>query len=164
MITPVPTRAALRALARLCHPETVCASYHSSCVRAPLRDSHGTRGLKRTRQGMPSLISAQSRSKTTFTAAPEPHTFANDPSRYDPQHRTGPEPAAQGTVDPQSVASGPVLPDISNYYTLFPKTIPNGPPQAPSRVPDSSALVDREPSQASFHITARELRKEFLHL
>jgi len=96
--------------------------------------------------------------------SPEPQTFANDPTRYDAQNRAGPEPRSQGTEDPQSNASGPVLPDITNYYTLFPKTIPYGPPGASSCIPDSSTVTEGEHPQPAFHINSRELRKEFLQL
>jgi molecular chaperone HscB len=61
-------------------------------------------------------------------------------------------------------ASGPVLPDITNYYTLFPKTLPGGPPQPKSRVPDSSTVTEPNQPPPTFHINPRELRKEFLQL
>jgi len=106
----------------------------------------------------------QTRWKSTVIDSPEPQTFANDPTRYHPQNRTGPEPGAQGTEDPQANASGPVLPDITNYYTLFPRTIPHGPPRAASSIPDSSIITKGEHPPASFHINQRELRQEFLKL
>ncbi|KAK5937226.1 hypothetical protein PMZ80_010526 [Knufia obscura] len=157
MPSPVPTRAALRALADLCHPERSIAR-HYSCAKLGRPYGHGN-----TKQlNLPTAV--QARWKTTVIDSPEPQAFANDPTRYDAQNRAGPEPGKQGTEDPQSNASGPVLPDITNYYTLFPKTIPYGPPRATSSLPDSSTITEGDHPPPSFHINSRELRKEFLQL
>ncbi|KAK5096276.1 molecular chaperone [Lithohypha guttulata] len=164
MTNPVPTRAALRALAELCHPERSFARQYSSSRRTSLCSGPGlsSRPTSCRRGLLPAAI--QARWKTTVVDSPEPQVFANDPTRYDAQNRTGPEPKSQGTEDPQANASGPVLPDITNYYTLFPKTIPYGPPRGTSSIPDSSTLTQGDHPPASFHINPRDLRKEFLQL
>lgn len=158
----IPTRAALRALARVCQGD----SYFPSRCRTK-EQQRGIAGSS-ARNGAPSRLrpvnAIQARAKTTIVDAPERQGFANDPTRYNPQDPNAPEPKAQNTDDPQSEASGPLLPDISNYYTLFPKTIPHGPPQKTSPLPDSSQLSDRDPSRATFYINPRDLRKEFLQL
>ena len=115
-------------------------------------------------QGAPRLATVQARWKSTVVDSPEPQAFANDPIRSDQQNRAGPESGVQGTGDSQANASGPVLPDITNYYTLFPRTIPQGPPRATSSIPNSSTIKGGEHRPASFHINQRELRQEFLKL
>ena len=150
----VPSRAALRALSRLCNGKTTPVRHR--------RPSLSTYCLQRS-----STPAIQQRHKTTLRDNPEPQTFANDPTHYDPQSRTGPEPPNRGTVDPQKDASGPLLPDITNYYTLFPQTLPRGPPRASSATPgaDSHTILEGQDSTSpQFYINPRELRKEFLHL
>lgn len=165
MTSLVPTRAALRALAELCHPERSFARHYTSSSRKTcLCSSSGLSPRPALCRRSHPLAATQTRWKTTVIDSPEPQVFANDPTRYDAQNRTGPEPKAQGTEDPQATASGPVLPDITNYYTLFPKTIPYGPPRGARAIPDSSTLTQGDHPPASFHINPRELRKEFLHL
>lgn len=164
MTNPIPTRRALRALSELCHPERATTRHYSSSRNTSLCNGFGQpsrRGPSRRQLGP---AATQARGKTTVVDSPEPQTFANDPTRYDAQNRAGPEPRAQGTEDPQSNASGPVLPDITNFYTLFPKTIPHGPPRAASSLPDSSTITKGDHPQAAFHINQRNLRKEFLQL
>ncbi|KAJ9653368.1 hypothetical protein H2198_007457 [Neophaeococcomyces mojaviensis] len=110
------------------------------------------------------MLASSIRHKTTLVDAPERQTFANDPSRYNPLNRTGGEPNHQGTSDPQMDASQTSLPDISNYYTLFPQTLPGGPPRPQSNIPDSNAVVDADPPNSQFYVNPRTLRKEFLQL
>lgn len=163
MLRRVPSVDALLVLSELCrgthmHSRRYCSisipTYNR--ISAPI---HRTVGSIRS---SPSLSTA--RRKTTLVDAPEPQTFANDPSKYDAQNRTGPEPGAQGTADPQLDASNAVLPDISNYYTLFPRTLPGGPPRPQSSIPDSSTIVNETPPVPHFYLNPRELRKEFLQL
>lgn len=158
----IPTRAALRALARVCQGDSF---FPSQCRPKTLRRSIA--GCSTRNYAPPRLrpVNAiQDRAKTTMVDAPEAQSFVNDPSRYNPQHPSAPEPKGQDAGDLQNEASGPLLPDISNYYTLFPKTIPHGPPQKTSPQPDSSHLPDHDPSGGTFYINPRDLRKEFLQL
>lgn len=160
MSRPVPSREALRALARLCSDSTaVQHRSFNSIVRHDLRARATPKPLIHPKPSIPQ----QKRLKTTLTDAPEKHDFANDISRYNSQDRVR-EPNRQGTSDPQMEADGPILPDITNYYTLFPKTLPGGPPQPPSRVPDSLTLTEPDRPAPVFHINPRELRKEFIQL
>ncbi|KAK5071551.1 hypothetical protein LTR51_006032 [Lithohypha guttulata] len=162
MTHPIPSREALRALARLCRSSRPIAQHHNQrsqslrqpCLTASIQ-SHWKHNC---------TSSQQTRSKTTLAEAQEPHTFANDPSRYNAQNRIGPEPTRQGTSDPQMEATDPTLPDITNYYTLFPKTLPSGPPQPQSSLPDSSTITNPNKPPPVFHINPRELRHEFLKL
>lgn len=160
MASPIPSREALRALSRLCRRDI-----------APLRHYTTTTTIRacptslasRVRQLKPTLfVSQPARAKSTIIDAPENHTFANDPTKYDAQSDI-PDPPKQGTSDPQQDSSA-ALPDITNFYTLFPRTIPNGPPQPPSRIPDSNTELSGEQPTSPFYINPRELRKEFLQL
>lgn len=161
MTSPVPSRKALRALSRLCRSDPLPLRQYTSSAR----QSHRLPTLHSSQTRQPTLSPSQMtpvRFKSTIIDAPETSHFANDPSRYNPQNR-GVEPKKRGTSDPQ-LDSQAALPDITNYYTLFPRTIPHGPPQAPSRVPDSNTELSGEQPTSSFYINPRDLRKEFLRL
>lgn len=162
MSLPVPSREALRVLARLCRNDGITTRYLSTTAR--IATVHQCRSARISHAQPNHLIHRHRSTTTTIQDAPEPNTFANDPTNYDPQSREGPEPARQGTIDPQTEGAGPGLPDITNYYTLFPKTLPSGPPGSQPSLPDSSVLTDGETPKPVFHINPRELRKEFLQL
>lgn len=168
----VPSTAALRALSRLCRTNRAHGKEYCSMAARPTRTAKCRQQIPIQRRILPS----SSRCKTTLADAPEPQTFANDPTRYDPQNRTGPEPTNQGTTDPQHQASQTTLPDITSYYTLFPQTLPNGPPSQRSQPTTTSSTTHTNPQSQGqnqdqtqtaipkFHIPPRVLRQEFLHL
>lgn len=162
----VPSSQALQALALLCRPCSTVNRAKPSC-RAFVSVCEARRPAVRVVRPVRSWNSSR-RHKTTLVDAPEPAVFANDPSKYNPQARTNNEPLRQGTIDPQSDASSPILPDVTNYYTLFPQTLPHGPPAPTSNIPNSSSLTNADGKNdeelARFHISPRELRKEFLQL
>lgn len=162
----MPSSQALRALASLCRPYRG-ANTIKSCHRALTSVCQARRSVVRATQPAEASVFFR-RYKTTLVDAPESADFANDPSKYDPQARTNNEPLRQGTIDPQNDASSPILPDVTNYYTLFPQTLPHGPPAPASNIPNSSSLTNadgqNDEQHAKFHIHPRELRKEFLQL
>lgn len=162
MSLPVPSREALRALSRLCSND----GNKTRCLSSLTRKSVARRNCTAQRV-FPQVdnLDRRYRSTTTTTVdAPESKTFANNPAKYDGQGSDVPQSTRQGATDPQTEGAGPSLPDISNYYTLFPKTLPSGPPGPQSNLPDSSVLTDGETPKPVFHINPRELRKEFLQL
>ena len=67
-----------------------------------------------------------------------PRLFTTTPSAQSDQHQK---------EDPSATEGGPPIPDITNYYTLFSSTLPNGPPP-----------------HTPFDIPVRPLRSEFLAL
>lgn len=134
MSYPVPSRAALRALSKLCRNDVAPIRRYGSISRQPSGlISSNSAPAKKLRP--PPLAVCQIRSKST---SKEP-------------------------VDPQ-LDSSTALPDITNYYTLFPQTIPNGPPQKPSRIPDSNTELTGKQPTSQFYINQRDLRQEFLRL
>lgn len=134
MALPVPSRAALRALSKLCRNDTT-----------PVRRFVSTK----LQSHRPSLLYTKS-TRNTCRTVPVPSCVRSKSTNKE-------------TVDPQ-LDSSVALPDITNYYTLFPETIPHGPPQAPSRIPDSDTKLSGEQPASSFYINPRDLRKEFLRL
>lgn len=171
MLQQAPSREALRILSQLCRGQRAQSRQYCSIQTLSRRRVTASTPCTSQRHTLLSSI----RTKTTIVDAPEPQTFANDPSKYNPQDRNAPEPSAQGTTDPQHEASAAPLPDITDYYTLFPQTLPGGPPRPQSSIPDASTITSDTPSTTSsaeststptptFTLNPRELRKEFLAL
>lgn len=121
MLTTAPTRQALR------HLRHICASAESA-TRTNTRPS--TRhSIQVARAGSAQIRFCQERSIST--------------SRTSLQEAS---PSASRRSDATEINT-PSIPDISNFYTLFPKTLPNGPPPS-----------------GSFHIPSGPLKREFLQL
>src|SRR5271155_756031 len=106
----VPSRRLLRQLASACH-DSACASPSRSPTRTicSISQRHDTisRPGPRYKQGVPVGKLAQTRlasinSSSSSTSASTKESFSSSTSTR--------------------------LPDISNYYTLFPSTLPHGPP------------------------------------
>ena len=75
-------------------------------------------------------------------------TTANATSTAPHAHHGASSPSTSSNNDTTTPPPPPVpLPDITNHYTLFPSTLPHGPPPAP---------------QARFHVPLEALRQEFL--
>jgi molecular chaperone HscB len=124
----VPSRRLLRQLASACH-DSACVSPSRSRTRTicSISQRHNTisRPGPRHKRGVLVGKLAQTRLASTNSST---NTSASTKESFNPS------------------TSAP-LPDISNYYTLFPSTLPHGPPP-----------------NGSFSISLPTLRKEFLQI
>lgn len=137
MAQPVPTRQALRHLRRLVRlTEGIATNRNSNTLESSPCSSHTPR-LQTATQGR-ALSSA--RSIRAFSTSQSPLKTRHHQQQH---HHQNPEP----TVSTSNKPNTPSLPDISNYYTLFPKTLATGPPPS-----------------GPFAIPLGPLKREFLNL
>jgi molecular chaperone HscB len=120
MKAAVPSRQALRQLARLCNEST--ASFRTQRASRNAACLHANPQIKQRR----SLTTTRARSRNEAAAPAQPP--ASDVSNND-------------------IPARPPPPDTTSYYTLFPSTLPNGPPP-----------------HGAFAISTAQLRREFLQL
>lgn len=145
MPAQVPSRQALRYLSSLCHNTESSARSVCMTMLQPVRSRSS---ISRNPQAQCSH-SSPLYSRRSFTSTSTHRVQAS---------------TAEPDSDPQNTAS-PSLPDITNYYTLFQNTLPDGPPGAnPLVQTETSSTSSAEPTPAQFTIHVPTLRKEFLRL